>query len=116
MVCIAMARAERTAGEMRANSSAGRIAGPLPAPPASLRHGEQREDAPPYPAGLPAIGPGGAAQSEHAARNLLVAAGVLLFYAALCLLYFRSLSGTMGDRILGRSGDPVFNLYVLKWS
>jgi hypothetical protein len=102
---------------MRANSSAGRVAEPPPAPPASPDAGEHREDAPPYPAaGLPALGPGGAAQSEPAARNLLAAAGVLLFYAALCLLYFRSLAGTLGDRILGLSGDPVFNLYVLKWS
>src|SRR5579864_6498795 len=44
------------------------------------------------------------------------AAGVLLSYAALCLLYFRSLAGTLGDRILGSNADPVFNLYVLKWS
>ena len=102
---------------MRANSSAGRVAEPLPPPPASPPHGEHREDAPPYPAaGLPDLGPGGAAHSEPAARNLLAAAGVLLFYAALCLLYFRSLAGTLGDRIVGLSGDPVFNLYVLKWS
>src|SRR6202035_4377856 len=118
-VCTATARAERAARKMRANSSAGRVTEPLPAPPASPadgEHREHREDAPPHPAGLPARGPGGAAQSAPAARNLLAAAGVLLFYAALCLLYFRSLARTLGDRIVGLSGDPVLNLYVLKWS
>ena len=116
---------------MRANPSAGRAAEPLPAPPASPRRGGTCADAPPSLAALPAIEPAGAGPTEPAAaeparaeparagsvpRNLLAAAGVLLFYAALCLLYFRSLAGTLSDRILGLSGDPVFNLYVLKWS
>jgi hypothetical protein len=36
-------------------------------------------------------------------------------YTAPALFYLRSLWGAAGERLLGRSGDPVFNLYVLKW-
>jgi hypothetical protein len=46
---------------------------------------------------------------------LAAAAGLLAVYTVPALLYLRSLWGAAGERILGRSGDPVFNLYVLKW-
>jgi hypothetical protein len=42
-------------------------------------------------------------------------AGLLAAYTVPALLYLRSLRGAAGERILGRSGDPTFNLYVLKW-
>jgi hypothetical protein len=42
-------------------------------------------------------------------------AGLLAAYTVPALLYLRSLWGAAGERILGRSGDPTFNLYVLKW-
>lgn len=99
--------------DLRANSSVDRGAEPMQEPPTSPR---RSGDATPSSAGLPSSRPEGAVQARPAARDLLVAIGVLLFYAALCLVYFRSLWASLRDSIIGRSGDPVFNLYVLKWS
>lgn len=53
------------------------------------------------------------AQLSH---PLLAAAALLLLYAVPTCVFLQPLWNRFGDHLVGHGGDPVFNLYVLKWS
>jgi hypothetical protein len=53
--------------------------------------------------------------ASRALRVVFVGAAVLLLYGIAALLYLRALWSSFAHNIAGRTADPVFNLYVLKW-
>jgi hypothetical protein len=53
--------------------------------------------------------------ASRALRVVLAGAAVLLLYGIAALLYLHALWPRFGHLLAGRTADPVFNLYVLKW-
>lgn len=53
--------------------------------------------------------------AERPTRRLLFAASLALAYGALTALYLRPIWRVFGDRIAPNAGDPLFNLWVLRW-
>ena len=46
---------------------------------------------------------------------MLAGPALAFLYAVPAILYPRPIWSTWDDHILGRSGDPVLDLYLLKW-
>lgn len=53
--------------------------------------------------------------AERPPRRLLFAASLALAYSALTALYLRPIWRLFGDHIAPNTGDPLFNLWVLRW-
>src|SRR5579863_842096 len=60
--------------------------------------------------------PARALQVSLAWRRFCLALGLVTFFCALTALELRTLRWADPILLWGRTGDPVFNLYVLKWS